>query len=294
MSQFDRTMRLDGRRESENVEDRRGEGGGRRGGGGLVLGGGMGTLVLVVVVMLLGGDPRALLDMATQSSPQQSSEYVPSPEDDQMVTFVKKVLGTTEDVWSEEFRKIGQTYQNPKLVVFSDGVQSGCGFADAQVGPFYCPADATVYVDLSFFRELNQRFDAPGDFAQAYVIAHEVGHHVQNLLGTSDQVNSARGRVSEAEQNELSVRLELQADFLAGMWARKAQDKFKFLDDGDIEEALRAANAIGDDTLQKQAQGRVVPDSFTHGTSAQRVKWFRKGFETGDIRQGDTFRTRDL
>lgn len=254
----------------------------------------MGTLVLVVVVILLGGDPRALLDMTTQSSPQQSSEYVSSPEDDKMVTFVKKVLGTTEDVWSEEFRKIGQTYQNPKLVVFSDGVRSGCGFADAQVGPFYCPADSTVYVDLSFFRELNQRFDAPGDFAQAYVIAHEVGHHVQSLLGTSDQVNSARGRVSEAEQNELSVRLELQADFLAGMWARKAQDKFRFLDDGDIEEALRAANAIGDDTLQKQAQGRVVPDSFTHGTSAQRVKWFRKGFESGDIRQGDTFRTRDL
>lgn len=288
-------MRLDGRRESDNVEDRRSAGGGRRGGGNLVLGGGMGTLVLVVVVILLGGDPRALLDMATQAPPSsQNSGYVSSPEDEKMVTFVKQVLGTTEDVWDEQFAAMGKTYQQPKLVVFSNDVRSGCGFADAQVGPFYCPADSTVYVDLSFFRELNQRFDAPGDFAQAYVIAHEVGHHVQRLLGTSAQVDAARGRVSESEQNELSVRLELQADFLAGMWARKAQEKFRFLDDGDIEEALRAANAIGDDTLQKQSGGRVVPDSFTHGTSAQRVKWFRKGFETGDIRQGDTFRTRNL
>lgn len=287
-------MRLDNQRESENVEDRRGQGGGRRGGGGLVLGGGMGTLVLVVIVILLGGDPRALLDMATQAPGPQTSEYVPNAEDEEMVVFVKKVLGTTEDVWDEQFRLLGRPYEQPRLVVFSGGVRSGCGFASSQVGPFYCPADRTVYVDLSFFRELDDRFGAPGDFAQAYVIAHEVGHHVQRLLGTSDQVDAARGRVSEAEQNELSVRLELQADFLAGMWARKAQDKFNFLEKGDIEEALRAANAIGDDTLQKQAQGHVVPDSFTHGTSAQRVKWFRKGFETGDIRQGDTFLARDL
>lgn len=287
-------MRWEGRRQSENVEDRRAEGGGRRGGG-LVLGGGLGTLVLVVVVMLLGGDPRALLEMANQAPVQeQGSEYASSPEDEKLKELVSVVLADTEEVWDEEFRKLGRSYQQPKLVVFAGGVRSGCGFADAQVGPFYCPADMTVYVDLSFFRELNERFGAPGDFAQAYVIAHEVGHHVQKLLGTSDQVNAARGRVSEAEQNELSVRLELQADFLAGMWARKAQEKFNFLDKGDLEEALRAANAIGDDTLQKQAQGRVVPDSFTHGTSEQRVKWFRKGFETGDIRQGDTFRARDL
>lgn len=260
-----------------------------------MLGGGLGTLVLVVVVMLLGGDPRALLEMANQApTQQQGSEYVSSPEDDKLVDMVGVVLADTEEIWDEEFRKLGITYQKPKLAVFSGGVRSGCGFADAQVGPFYCPADMTVYVDLSFFRELDQRFGASGDFAQAYVIAHEVGHHVQKLLGTSDKVNSARGRISEAEQNELSVRLELQADFLAGMWARKAQEKFNFLDKGDLEEALRAANAIGDDTLQKQAQGHVVPDSFTHGTSEQRVRWFRKGFETGDIRQGDTFRARDL
>lgn len=286
-------MRWEGRRQSGNVEDRRGQGGGR-GGGGLALGGGVGTLVLVVVVMLLGGDPRALLDMATQGSTQQGSEYVSTPEDEKLKELVGVVLADTEEVWEAEFAKLGRTYQQPKLVVFAGGVRSGCGFADAQVGPFYCPADLTVYVDLSFFRELSQRFGAPGDFAQAYVIAHEVGHHVQKLLGTSDQVNAARGRVSQEEQNELSVRLELQADFLAGLWAKKAQEKFNFLDPGDLEEALRAANAIGDDTLQKQAQGHVVPDSFTHGTSQQRVKWFRKGFETGDIRQGDTFSSSHL
>lgn len=285
-------MRWEGRRQSRNVEDRRGEG--RRGGGGIVLGGGLGTLLLVVVVMLLGGDPKALLEMANQAPSGQQSEYVSSPEDERLKDMVSVVLADTEEIWTEQFQALGLTYQEPRLVVFSGGVRSGCGFADAQVGPFYCPADQTIYVDLSFFRELDQRFGAPGDFAQAYVIAHEVGHHVQKLLGTSDQVNSARGRVSESEQNALSVRLELQADFLAGMWARKAMEKFDFLEEGDIDEALRAANAIGDDTLQKQAQGRVVPDSFTHGTSAQRVKWFRKGFETGDIRQGDTFRVRDL
>lgn len=285
-------MRWEGRRQSRNVEDRRGEG--RRGGGGIVLGGGLGTLLLVVVVMLLGGDPKALLEMAGQAPSGQQSEYVSSPEDERLKDMVSVVLADTEEIWTEQFQALGLTYQEPRLVVFSGGVRSGCGFADAQVGPFYCPADQTIYVDLSFFRELDQRFGAPGDFAQAYVIAHEVGHHVQKLLGTSDQVNSARGRVSESEQNALSVRLELQADFLAGMWARKAMEKFDFLEEGDIDEALRAANAIGDDTLQKQAQGPVVPDSFTHGTSAQRVKWFRKGFETGDIRQGDTFRARDL
>jgi uncharacterized protein len=289
------SMRLDEIEESQNVEDRRAEGGGRRGGG-MVLGGGIGTLILVVIVMFLGGNPKQLLDMAgQQQAPQQEqSEYQGSPQDEEMVSFVKKVLSTTEEVWDEEFRTLGRTYEKPRLVLFSNGVRSGCGFADAQVGPFYCPADKTVYVDLSFFRELSQRFGAPGDFAQAYVIAHEVGHHVQKLLGTSDQVHQAQSQVSEVEKNELSVRLELQADFLAGVWARKAHEKFHFLESGDLEEAMNAANSIGDDTLQKQAQGRVVPDSFTHGTSQQRMKWFRKGVETGDVRQGDTFRVRDL
>lgn len=285
-------MRWEGRRESENVEDRRGRSGR---GGGVVLGGGLGTLLLVVIVMLLGGDPRALLDMSEQAgAPAPAGRVLPSAEDEKLKRMVGVVLADTEEVWEEEFRAMGKVYEKPKLVLFTDGVRSGCGFADSQVGPFYCPADRTIYLDLSFFRELSDRFGAEGDFAQAYVIAHEVGHHVQKLLGTSDQVRRAQQGRSEAEVNELSVRLELQADFLAGLWARKAQEKFRFLEEGDLEEALRAANAIGDDTLQRQAQGRVVPDSFTHGSSAQRMRWFRRGLETGDIRQGDTFRARDL
>ncbi len=284
-------MRWEGRRQSENVEDRRATGGR---GGGLVLGGGLGTLALVVIVMLMGGDPKALLDMVGQGQTPPSGPVVASPEDEKLKEMVGVVLADTEEVWDEQFRLLGRTYEKPKLVLFSNGVRSGCGFADTQVGPFYCPADRTVYVDLSFYQELSQRFGASGDFAQAYVIAHEVGHHVQKLLGISDEMENAGSGKSAAERNALSVRLELQADFLAGMWARKGQEKFRFLEQGDLEEALNAANAIGDDTLQKHAQGRVVPDSFTHGTSAQRVKWFRKGFETGDIRQGDTFRTRDL
>lgn len=285
-------MRWEGRRESENVQDRRGRSGR---GGGVVLGGGLGTLLLVVIVMLLGGDPRALLDMAEQSrAPAPAGRVLPTAEDEKLKRMVGVVLADTEEVWEEEFRAMGKVYEKPKLVIFSDGVRSGCGFADSQVGPFYCPADRTIYLDLSFFRELSERFGAGGDFAQAYVIAHEVGHHVQKLLGTSDQVRRAQQGLSEAEANALSVRLELQADFLAGLWVRKAQEKFSFLEEGDLEEALNAANAIGDDTLQRQAQGRVVPDSFTHGSSAQRVKWFRRGLETGDIRKGDTFRARDL
>jgi predicted metalloprotease len=285
-------MRWEGRRRSEQVEDRRSQGGGRRGGG-VALGGGIGTLILIVVVMLLGGDPRALMEMTGGQGGTQTSE-VSSPEDDRIKEFISVVLADTEEIWEEQFRLMGRTYEKPRMVVFSNSVRSGCGFADAQVGPFYCPADKTVYIDLSFFRELDQRFGAPGDFAQAYVIAHEVGHHVQNLLGWSDRLHSARGQVSKSEYNELSVRLELQADFLAGLWARKGHERFNFLENGDLEEALTAANAIGDDTLQKEAQGRVVPDSFTHGTSEQRRRWFRKGFETGDIRQGDTFSARTL
>ena len=283
-------MRWEGRRQSENVEDRRGQGGGR---GGLVLGGGLGTLILIVVVMLLGGDPRQFLDMAGQAQ-APAEQYQPTQEDEQAAAFVKTILADTEDVWHEEFRRMGREYVEPKLVLFTESVRSGCGFASSQVGPFYCPADQTVYVDLSFFNEMKRRFGAPGDFAQAYVVAHEVGHHVQKLLGISDEVQQARQSMSERDANALSVRLELQADFLAGMWARKGQEKFRFLEPGDLEEALNAANAIGDDTLQRQAQGHVVPDAFTHGTSAQRVKWFRKGFDTGDIRAGDTFNARDL
>jgi len=215
-------------------------------------------------------------------------------QEEKLKELVGVVLADTEDVWDEQFRAMGKVYEKPKLVIFSGSVRSGCGFADAQVGPFYCPADRTIYVDLSFFQELSDRFGAPGDFAQAYVIAHEVGHHVQNLLGISARLDEARGQVSEKEYNELSVRLELQADFLAGMWGKKAQEKFDFLEQGDLEEALNAANSIGDDTLQKQAQGRVVPDAFTHGTSAQRVKWFKKGFQATSLAEGDTFRVRDL
>jgi len=285
-------MKWEGRRQSDNVEDMRGQGGG---GGGMVLKGGLGTLVLVVVVMLLGGDPKALLDMATSSqSGAPHSQVTGSPQEEKLKELVGVVLADTEDVWDEQFRAMGKIYEKPKLVIFSGSVRSGCGFADAQVGPFYCPADRTIYVDLSFFQELSDRFGAPGDFAQAYVIAHEVGHHVQNLLGISSRLDEARGQVSEKEYNELSVRLELQADFLAGMWGKKAQEKFNFLEQGDLEEALNAANSIGDDTLQKQAQGRVVPDAFTHGTSAQRVKWFKKGFQATSLAEGDTFRVRDL
>jgi len=284
-------MRWEGRRQSTNVEDRRGQGGGRRG---VALGGGLGTLAVVVVMLLMGVDPSQLLDMTGQAPVSESSEVTQSPEAQKAKEFVSVVLADTEEIWDEQFRAMGKTYEHPKLVLFSNGVNSGCGFAGSQVGPFYCPADRTIYIDLGFFDELSNRFGAPGDFAQAYVIAHEVGHHVQNLLGISDQLHSARGQVSKEKYNELSVRLELQADFFAGMWAKKGQEAFGFLDEGDVEEALTAAQAIGDDTLQKQTQGQVVPDSFTHGTSAQRVRWFRKGYQTGDIRQGDTFKTNDL
>ncbi len=204
------------------------------------------------------------------------------------------VLADTEKVWRAQFQRMGRTYQEPQLVLFSGRVQSACGLASAATGPFYCPGDQKVYVDLDFYRELKERFDAPGDFAQAYVLAHEVGHHVQNLLGITDQVDGMRGRLSEVEFNKVSVRLELQADFLAGMWAHHAQRQWNILEAGDLEEALNAASAIGDDRIQRQAQGHVVPDSFTHGSSAQRIRWFRRGLETGDFAQGDTFSARDL
>ena len=291
-------MRWEGREVSTNVEDRRGGGGGRR----VVMGGGGIGLVLMIIFILLGGDPRALLNMAQESgdgSAQVDTSTpgggIPRADDPQadLKQFVGVVLKDTEDVWTTEFQKMGKVYEKPHLVLFSGQTETACGYGSTASGPFYCPGDAKVYIDLDFYQTLKDRLGAPGDFAQAYVIAHEVGHHVQRQLGITDKVDRMRGRVSEKEMNALSVRLELQADFLAGVWAHYAQ-RMNVLEEGDIEEALNAASRIGDDTLQKQGQGYVVPDSFTHGTSAQRVKWFTKGYKTGDINQGDTFSARDL
>jgi predicted metalloprotease len=279
------------RRESLNVEDRRG-----LSGGGLALGGGA-TLVVVVLALLFGADPQQLLsDLQSQGGLSTgTSPSVPvDPAQDETRHFVSVVLADTEDVWTDQFAKLGKQYQDPTLVLFSGQVDSACGYASAAVGPFYCPADQKVYLDLAFLDELSTRFNAPGDFPGAYVIAHEVGHHVQDLLGTTAKVDALRGRLSEKEMNRLSVRMELQADFYAGVWAHYAQATKGVLEPGDIEEALTAASAIGDDRLQEEAQGRVVPDSFTHGTSEQRVRWFRKGYETGDLSQGDTFNAKSL
>jgi uncharacterized protein len=277
-------MRWQGGRQSSNVEDRRGMR------GPMMVSGGLGTLLLLLVIMCMGGDPLALLQQIDQGQPGGGAIVVPGQPagvpggaEDEMSQFVSVVLADTEDVWNEQFARRGKQYREPKLVLFSDQVQSACGFADAAVGPFYCPADDKVYLDMSFFRELERRFQAPGDFAQAYVIAHEVGHHVQNQLGISDKVHSLQRRADKVEGNKLSVRLELQADFLAGVWAHHAQKARQILEHGDIEEGLRAASAIGDDRLQKQSRGYVVPDSFTHGSSQQRVRWFRRGLETGDF-----------
>jgi predicted metalloprotease len=279
-------MRWKGERQSENVEDRRGVGGGR-----MAIGGG-GLIVILLLGLLFGVNPLRLLDQlqndptvletpSTTTAPGQSGE-------DETKSFVAVVLAETEDVWNAQFQRMGAAYREPRLVLFTGQVQSACGFASAAVGPFYCPGDAQVYLDLEFFGQLD-RLGAPGDFAQGYVIAHEVGHHVQNLLGVSDQVNAMRGRLTEEAFNRLSVRLELQADFYAGVWAHYAERTAKVLEPGDIEEGLRAASAIGDDRLQQRSQGYVVPDAFTHGTSEQRVTWFRRGYESGDPSQGDTF-----
>lgn len=282
-------MRWRGERQSENVEDRRG-----MSGGGKIIGGGLGGLVVLVIALLMGADPRQLLEQSpTQpSSGPQTSRPASAPEEEQ-VQFIRVVVASTEDYWTEAFRQMGRQYRKPKLQIFSNRVDSACGVAGASVGPFYCPADEKIYLDLSFFDDLRSRFRAPGDFAQAYVIAHEVGHHVQKLLGTMNKVDALRGRVSQEAENEASVRLELQADFMAGLWANYAQSK-NLLDPDDIDEALGAASAVGDDRLQRESQGYVVPDSFTHGSSEQRIGWFRRGFETGDIRQGDTFSARSL
>lgn len=275
-------MRWLGGRESDNVEDRRGSGG-----GGLLVGGGIGSVVIAVIVMLLGGDPSQIL----QSS--SSQEPVNQQADDAAAAFTRKTLASTEDVWTKLLADQGTQYTDPTLVMFRNMTQSGCGTASQSSGPFYCPADQKLYIDLSFYDELRERFNAPGDFAMAYVIAHEVGHHIQKQLGIMDKVDELRSRLSEKEYNKVSVRLELQADFFAGVWANHAQGQSISIDKNDVESALTAANAIGDDRIQKETQGTVVPDAFTHGTSAQRVYWFSKGLKTGDIKQGDTFNSRE-
>jgi predicted metalloprotease len=280
-------MQWKGRRQSENVEDRRG--GARR----IAVGGGLSVLAIALIALLFGQDPTALLDLladpAAPGGAASGEVAAAGPEEQQLASFVKVVLADTEDVWEELFRQRGEAYEHPTLVLFRDEVRSACGFQESAVGPFYCPLDRKVYLDLGFFEQLASDLAAPGDFAQAYVIAHEVGHHVQNLLGTSDEVQREQRALSAEEANQLSVRLELQADFLAGLWAHHAQRAKTFLDPGDVEEALRAASRIGDDTLQERAGGRVMPESFTHGTAAQRVRWFRRGFERGDWELGDTF-----
>jgi len=292
-------MRLDDQRESDNLEDRRGGGGG--GGFGLPIGGrfGIGTILIALVGgYLLGVNPLTLLGLVDQvqhSVPQQQSAPAHRPPaDDDMARFVSKVLASTEDTWREIFRTSGKQYQDPKLVLFSGATPTACGTGQSAMGPFYCPGDHKVYIDLSFYRDLKTRFHAPGEFAQAYVIAHEVGHHVQNLLGISGKVEAQRRRVSEAEGNALSVRLELQADCFAGVWGKHADSMKKILQPGELEQALTAAAAIGDDRLQQQSRGRIVPESFTHGSSAQRVRWFRAGFDSGDVNQCNTFAARRL
>ncbi|MGI9013936.1 MAG: KPN_02809 family neutral zinc metallopeptidase [Phycisphaerales bacterium] len=285
-------MRWKGRRESGNVQDRRSMGGAQMafGGGGIVV------VIIAIVVYFMGGNPLTVLqNLPGGGTSGGGTQQELSPEDIELGKMVSVVLAQTEDAWNEIFQEeFRRDYTEPELILFRGQVRSACGTANAAVGPFYCPADGMVYIDLSFYEDLANRFGAPGDFAQAYVIAHEVGHHVQNLLGLTDQVHQQRGKISETEYNKLSVRLELQADFLAGVWAHHANKEGDFIEPGDIEEAMRAAAAIGDDRLQKQTQGYVVPDSFTHGTSEQRMRWFMLGYRTGDMSQGDTFSARDL
>ena len=281
-------MKWIGERESTNVDDRRG-----LSGRGIAVGGGIGTVIIYLIYSLLTGnsiDPSQI-QPAAPSSPMTAEQQAA---DEERAKFVKVVLAQTEDVWQQIFAENGKQYQDPTLVLFRDAVASGCGNASSASGPFYCPLDSKLYIDLSFYEELQDRFHAPGDFPMAYVVAHEVGHHIQNLMGTAEKVGRIRQQVGETEGNRLSVMMELQADFYAGVWANHIQEMKHNLDDGDIEEALRAANAIGDDRLQRETTGQVVPDAFTHGTSAQRMKWFKKGFDTGDIRQGDTFNSPDL
>lgn len=281
-------MRWQGRRQSSNVEDRRGLS--PKG----MIGGGIGGIVIVLIVLLLGGDPTSLLQNIQTTDQTTTSNYTETEEEKELAQFVSVVLAETEDVWHKIFSDIGKEYREPKLVLYTGSVQSACGAAGASVGPFYCPGDEKLYIDLSFYQELQSRFKAPGDFAMAYVVAHEVGHHIQNLLGTMEKVQQLRSRLSEEEYNKYSVRLELQADFYAGVWAHYTDKIEGILEEGDLEEALNAASAVGDDNIQKKMQGYVVPESFTHGTSEQRKRWFYKGYRTGDIRQGDTFNAENL
>jgi hypothetical protein len=276
-----------GRRESSNVEDRRGRA------PKIMLGGGIGTVILVLAIYFLGGDPTQILNNSQLTDSQTTSSYQGTAEENELAQFVSVVLAETEDVWTDLFRKEGADYTYPKLVLYSGNVQSACGFAGAATGPFYCPGDYKLYIDLSFFDELQKRFKAPGDFAMAYVVAHEVGHHVQTLLGINEKVMSLRSRLSEKEFNKYLVRLELQADYLAGVWAHYVK-RMNLLEEGDIDEALNAASAVGDDRIQNSTQGYVVPDSFTHGTSEQRKQWFYKGFRSGDLRGGDTFNAANM
>ena len=292
-------MRIEDGRESENVEDRRGESYGGGGGRGLGLGGrsiGIGTIVLALVAMYFGVDPSIVLNTATGPAPIEapSGPAPKPPANDSGAKFMSQVLADTEDTWKAIFAQNGKQYVEPKLVLFSGATPTACGTGQSAMGPFYCPGDQKVYIDLRFYEELKNRFRAPGDFAQAYVIAHEIGHHVQNQLGISEKVDRMRQRAREVEGNQLSVRLELQADCFAGIWANHADRSRHLLEAGDIEEGLNAATAIGDDTLQRQTRGMVVPESFTHGSSAQRVRWFKRGLESGDLRQCDTFATRQL
>jgi uncharacterized protein len=292
-------MRMDDQRESDNLEDRRGDG---SGGGGLSFGGGrmgLGTIAIALVASyFLGVNPMTVINMLSGGGMPAMEQSAPPPHavpaNDQMAHFVSKVLASTEDTWTEVFRANGKQYEKPKLVLFTGATPTACGTGQTAMGPFYCPGDHKVYIDLAFYQELKNRFHAPGEFAQAYVIAHEVGHHVQNLLGISDKVRQAQQRAGKVEANALSVRLELQADCLAGVWGKRTDTMKSVLEPGDLEAALTAASAIGDDKLQQQAQGRIVPESFTHGSSAQRVKWFRMGFESGEMNQCNTFKAAQL
>jgi predicted metalloprotease len=284
-------MRWRDRRQSTNVEDRRGTGGRNMAiGGGL----GLGTIVVVLLVLLLGGNPADVLQQLPLPGVETSQTSVElTAQDQELGQFVSVVLADTEDVWTQLFHEVGRTYSPPTMVLFTDWTESACGSANAAIGPFYCPTDKKVYIDLRFLQDLQAQLSAPGDFAMAYVIAHEVGHHVQQLLGTMDRVDAQLQNMSKSESNQLSIRLELQADFYAGVWAYYLKE-LNVLEAGDIEEALNAASAVGDDRIQKQTQGTIVPDSFTHGTSEQRVRWFTKGWETGDMNQGDTFSSERL
>jgi len=282
-------MEWKGRRKSSNVEDQRG-----RSGGGLALGGGLGGLGIIVVIIytLLGGNPTDIMNnSSTNQTNQATQNYEPTAEEEELADFVSVVLADTEDVWKDVFKENNLTYKNPTLVLFTNSVSTACGSATSAVGPFYCPGDQKLYIDLSFYQELKNQFKAPGDFAMAYVVAHEVGHHVQYLLGTSTKVSKEQRQVSKEQANALSVKLELQADYYAGVFAHHNK---QYLDKSDFSEAIKAASAIGDDTLQKQAQGYAVPETFTHGTSAQRMKWLERGYEYGDLKHGNTFNASDL